>query len=122
MTGPVKKKLPGMFGLGIDLVEVVRIRRLSARRAFLQRCFTTGELAYSLGKNKYERLAARFAVKEAVIKALDARHLALKDIEVENTASGSPRVRIKKILQTGLTVSISHTASYAVAAVIVFKK
>ena len=60
--------------------------------------FTDGELAYSLkGRNKYERLAARFAVKEAVIKALDDKRLALKSIEVENTASGRPKSGLKAV-------------------------
>jgi holo-[acyl-carrier protein] synthase len=84
--------------------------------------FTPGELAYSLkSKNKYERLAARFAVKEAVIKALDAPSVPLKNIEVENTASGRPRVTVKGLPGVKLLVSISHTSAHAVAAVIAFK-
>ncbi len=110
-------------GLGIDLVEVTRIRRLSGRSpGFLKRFFTAGELAYALkSKNKFERLAARFAVKEAVIKALDARELPLKDIEVENTASGRPQVKVKGFPRLRLMVSISHTGSHACAAVVAFK-
>ncbi|HNW43209.1 MAG TPA: holo-ACP synthase [Elusimicrobiales bacterium] len=122
--GARKNSLPGLFGLGVDLVEVSRIRALARRNpAFLKRFFTAGELAYSLkGKNKFERLAARFAVKEAVIKALDATHLALKDIEVENTASGRPHVTVKKLPSAALLVSISHTARHAMAAAVAFKK
>jgi len=118
------KTLPGVFGLGVDLVEVSRIRRLAARSpSFLKRFFTPAELAYSLkSKNKFERLAARFAVKEAVIKALDAKDLALKDIEVENTASGRPVVKVKKFPGVTLLVSISHTSRHALAAVVAFKK
>jgi len=108
--------------LGVDLAEVGRIRRLAERTpGFLKRSFTAGELAYSLkSRNKYERLAARFAVKEAVIKALDDKKLPLKNIEVENTASGRPVVKVKG-RAARLMVSISHTASYAVAAVIAFE-
>lgn len=124
MAARKKNPLPGIFGLGVDLVEVSRIRGLALRSpSFLKRFFTAGELAYSLkGKNKYERLAARFAVKEAVIKALDNTGLALKDIEVENTASGRPLVTVKKMPGAALMVSISHTARHALAAVVVFKR
>lgn len=110
-------------GLGVDLAEVSRIRRLALRSpAFLKRVFTPGELEYALkSRNKYERLSARFAVKEAVIKALDATDIPLKDIEVENTGSGSPRVTVKGRPGVRLMASISHTAAHAVAAVIAFK-
>jgi holo-[acyl-carrier protein] synthase len=116
------KQAQGIIGLGVDLAEVARIRRMAERNpGFLKRFFTPGELAYSLkSKNKYERLAARFAVKEAVIKALDDKKIALKSIEVENTASGRPTVKIKG-RAARLMVSISHTGSHAVAAVIAFE-
>ncbi|MEK7722044.1 MAG: holo-ACP synthase, partial [Elusimicrobiota bacterium] len=108
--------------LGVDLVEVSRICSLAERNpGFLKRVFTAGEISYSLkSKNQYECLAARFAVKEAVIKALDAKNLSLKSIEVENTASGRPQVRVKGLPRARLMVSISHTGSYAVASVIAF--
>ena len=109
-------------GLGVDLVEVARIRKMAERNpGFLKRFFTAGELAYSFkSKNKFERLAARFAVKEAVIKALDAKNLPLKNIEVENTPSGRPQVKVKGRARLRLLVSISHTGTHAVAAVIAF--
>ncbi len=107
----------------MDLAEVARIRRLAVRSpGFLKRVFTAAELAYALkGSNRYERLAARFAVKEAVIKALDATGIPLKNIEVENTASGRPQVTVKNMPGARLMVSISHTSKYASAAVIAFK-
>ncbi|MCM2266728.1 MAG: holo-ACP synthase [Elusimicrobiales bacterium] len=109
-------------GLGVDLAEVARIRRLAANPSFLRKVFTPGELAYAgKSRNRYERLAARFAVKEAVIKALDATRLPLTSIEVENTESGRPQVRVKGRRDLCLLVSISHTAAYACAAVIAFK-
>ncbi|OGR44956.1 MAG: holo-[acyl-carrier-protein] synthase [Elusimicrobia bacterium GWA2_61_42] len=123
MPSKNKKQPLAVTGLGVDLAEVARIRRLAARNpGFLKRVFTEGELAYAgKSKNKYERLAARFAVKEAVIKALDAKHLSLKDIEVENTASGRPQVKVKNLPGARLMVSISHTGSCACAAVIAFE-
>ncbi|MDP2865768.1 MAG: holo-ACP synthase [Elusimicrobiota bacterium] len=117
-----KKQSEAVIGLGVDLVEVSRLRGMAERSpGFLKRVFTDGELAYSMkSKNKYERLAARFAVKEAVIKALDDKGLALKGIEVENTASGRPQVTVKGRPGARLLVSISHTSKYAVASVIAF--
>ena len=121
-TAKNSKQTQGIIGLGVDLVEVSRVRGLAERSpGFLKKVFTAGELAYSLkSKNKFERLAARFAVKEAVIKALDDKKIALKSIEVENTASGRPIVKIKG-RAARLLVSISHTGSHAVAAVIAFQ-
>lgn len=109
-------------GLGVDLVEVSRVRRLAAKPAFLRRVFTSGELSYAgKSRNRYERLAARFAVKEAVIKALDDRSLPLNRIEVENAESGRPGVTVKGRPGLRLLISISHTAAYACAAVIAFE-
>lgn len=116
------RKAPAVSGLGVDLAEVSRIRRLARSQAFLKRVFTPAELKYSLGAaNRYERLAARFAVKEAVIKALDETSLPLNSIEVRNTGSGRPGVTVKGRSGLKLLVSISHTGSYACAAVIAFK-
>jgi len=117
-----KKRInAAVTGLGVDLAEVARVRRLAADPRFLKRVFTPGELAYAgKSKNRFERLAARFAVKEAVIKALDARSLPLNRIEVANSESGRPGVSVKGRPGLRLLVSISHTAAYACAAVIAF--
>ncbi|MDA8130077.1 MAG: holo-ACP synthase [Elusimicrobia bacterium] len=116
-----KKTNFAVAGLGVDLAEVKRVRRLAANQRFLARVFTPGELAYAgSSRNRFERLAARFAVKEAVIKALDDTSIPLKDIAVENTASGSPKVAVKG-RRCSLLVSISHTATHALAAVIAFR-
>ena len=71
-------------GVGIDIVEISRIReKIAGNRAFLKRVFTEEELKYSLGKkNQYQRLAVRFAAKEAVWKAVGLKGLALKDIGI----------------------------------------
>lgn len=116
------KKTAAVTGLGVDLAEVKRVRRLAANPRFLARVFTPAELAYAAkSKNKFERLAARFAVKEAVIKALDETALPLNSIEVENSESGRPAVKVKGRPGLRLLVSISHTAAYACAAVIAFE-
>jgi holo-[acyl-carrier protein] synthase len=122
MPAKNKKQQTFVTGLGVDLAEVSRVRRLAASPRFLKRVFTPAELAYCLkSKNKYERLAARFAVKEAVIKALDDKSLQLNRIEVENAESGRPGATVKGRPGLRLLVSISHTAAYACAAVIAFE-
>jgi len=76
------------FGLGVDIVEISRVRRL-ARRAprFLPRVFTSREIAYCRSKkNPWPHFAVRFAAKEAVWKALGRAGIALKDIEVDRCA------------------------------------
>jgi holo-[acyl-carrier protein] synthase len=119
---PGKVPSGSVTGLGVDLAEVARIRCLAANPRFLKKVFTPKELAYAgRSRNRFERLAARFAVKEAVIKALDDKSLALNKIEVENTASGRPQVSVKGLRGRRLLVSISHTAGCACAAVIAFK-
>ncbi|MGZ9252734.1 MAG: holo-ACP synthase [Candidatus Deferrimicrobiaceae bacterium] len=60
-------------GIGVDIVDVARIQALLGRygERFLHRVYTEAETAYAMsGANKAERLAGRFAVKEAVMKAL----------------------------------------------------
>ena len=119
---------PGAFvpGLGIDIVEVSRVRRLASRRpSFLTRFFTPGEIEYcSASANRYERMAARFAAKEAVIKALDDRSLPLKSIEIVKSGSGRPSVRIsaKGYARARIELSLTHTSTYACAAALAWRK
>lgn len=109
-------------GIGVDIVEVERIRKIYEKfgERFLNRVFTEGEISYSFTHaNPFTHLAARFAVKEAVIKALKKHEgLTLKNIEVSNNSDGSPEVKIpgfnKKIF-----ISISHEKNYTVAFVII---
>jgi holo-[acyl-carrier protein] synthase len=111
-----------MTRVGIDAVDVARIeglcRRYGAR--FLARLFTPGEIAYALsarGNRRFERLAARFAAKEALVKA--AGHaVSYTAIEVVRTASGSPVVRCAAI-EGDITASLSHTERLAVACVLI---
>jgi len=83
--------------MGVDLAEVERVRRLLAKdgERFKERCFTDHEWEYAHRyKDPAERLAARFAGKEAVMKSLGVgwRHVAWKDIEI--TGGGAPTVRL----------------------------
>lgn len=121
-----------VLGHGIDLVDIARIERTlnDHSERFLERCFTPAERAYAdQSKRRVEHLAARFAAKEAVMKALGtgwAEGIAWTDIEVEREASGRPVVVLHGLAEQrardmGVRVwhlTLSHTATTAVASVI----
>lgn len=113
---------------GIDLIEIERIERAVNRWGdrFVQRVYTDREAAYCRGKA--QRLAGRFAAKEAVSKALGVgiRRLRWRDIEILPEPSGKPRVslhgRAEQIARiqglVGFEVSITHSRSDAMAFVV----
>jgi holo-[acyl-carrier protein] synthase len=83
-----------IIGLGVDLVEVDRVRSLLERygEAFRRRCFTDHEWEYAHRfKDPSVRLAARFAGKEAVMKSLGTGWRSLRWTEIEITGGGAPR-------------------------------
>ena len=118
----IKMPVPAISGVGIDIVEVDRIRRLIRRnKNFLTRVFTDEELTYCMGKkNQFQRLAVRFSAKEAVWKALGMKGLALRDIAIEKSAGGIPGVECKDPRAKGITIhlSLSHADDYASAVAI----
>jgi len=118
---------------GIDLVEVSRIAAMVDRHGdrFLERVFTPGERAYALESRKRgeERLAARFAAKEAVLKALGTgwrSGIAWTDVEVVSLPSGAPELRLSGraaeiARERGIErwlLSLSHTSVAAIASAI----
>ncbi|MCE5199438.1 MAG: holo-ACP synthase [Armatimonadota bacterium] len=114
-----------ILGVGTDIVETERIRDLCEREeAFLRRVFSQSELDYSLGKpSMYLHLAARFAAKEAVAKAL-GHSFSWQDVEVTNNSEGKPEVILHgkaKDVAGGAKVhlSVSHTKHYASAVAVV---
>jgi len=114
-----KKSVSAISGIGIDIIEVTRIKKIFRKHpAFLKRFFTPEEITYCLnGENKYERIAARFAAKEAVIKALDMKTLRLKDISVSKAGTGRPGVVLAgvKFKNTRIMLSLTHTPVCACA-------
>ena len=120
----------GIVGLGVDLCEVDRMRRTLARTpGFAGRVFTAAEQQYCRrARDPAERFAARFAAKEAVLKALGAGIGAcrLTDIEVERASSGAPSLRLHGAAAAlaadrgagGWHVSLTHTTMMAEAVVI----
>lgn len=118
---------------GIDIVEVQRIAHMRAEHAdhFLERCFTYKERTYAaeIPKRMDERLAARFAAKEAVLKALGTglRHgIAWTDIEVTRDPQGKPGLALSGVAgevaaKLGVwewTLTLSHAGGMAVASAI----
>jgi holo-[acyl-carrier protein] synthase len=87
-----------VIGVGVDAVEVDRFRRVLARSPRLaQRLFTDGELAYAARRrDPAQPLAARFAAKEAVLKALGGGRGSARfaEIEVTRATSGAPALRL----------------------------
>jgi holo-[acyl-carrier protein] synthase len=108
-------------GSGIDIVEIKKLEKTVKRwgQVFLDRIYTPQELAYSQNKRyPMQHLAARFAAKEAVFKALGTSPtLNFKDIEIVNDLNGKPFCKIKN-KKTSIALSLSHTDNYAVACAI----
>ncbi|HOQ06926.1 MAG TPA: holo-ACP synthase [Clostridiales bacterium] len=118
---------------GVDIIEIDRIRKsLEELESFRNRVFTGHEISYCEGRNRarYESYAARFAAKEAVLKALGtgmSDGLEWKDIEIRNDEKGKPGVfltgRALEIFRTmgalSIDISLSHCGSYAVAFVVI---
>lgn len=105
-------------GIGIDLIEIDRVERALERRPRLaERLFTDAELRYAWARARPGRhLAARFAAKEAVIKALGAPSLPLSSIEV--ISGEPPRIRLHgRAAQLGgdreISISLTHSRSTA---------
>lgn len=120
-----------ILGIGTDLVKVARIARKLEARGPLDSVFTPAETAYCQGKHHpAEHLAARWAAKEALVKALAAAGQSgtfWVDIEVQTGPRGEPSLvlsgRLRAIAeQLGVTrihVSLSHTRDLAMASVVV---
>jgi holo-[acyl-carrier protein] synthase len=121
-----------IVGTGVDLAEVARIKasieRYGAR--FTDRIYTPGEIAYVERKaNRYERYAARFAAKEAGMKAIGTgwKHgVTWHDFEVANLPSGKPTLKLHGVAAQvaarlgvkNVALSLTHTSEYGMAHVI----
>ncbi len=108
-------------GVGIDMVKISRFKKAILRweDAFLNRVFTKGEINYSMQRRfPYQHLAARFAAKEAIIKAFGNTPITFKDIEISNDKFGKPSCRIRNI-KNNIHLSIAHTKEYAIATAVV---
>jgi holo-[acyl-carrier protein] synthase len=121
-----------IVGTGIDIAEVPRIRETIARHGerFLTRVFTEGEIQYCESKaNRVERYAARFAAKEAGMKAIGTgwnHGVRWRDIEVSRQPGGRPTLLLHgkaaefaaQLGARNIALSLTHTAQQAMAQVI----
>ncbi len=121
-----------IVGSGVDLAEVARIQRSIERFGdrFLARVYTPAERAFvDRKKNRFERYAARFAAKEAAMKAIGTgwkQGVTWREIEVANLPSGKPTLRFtgraaefaERLGVRSVALSLSHTAELAIAEVI----
>ena len=117
-----------MLAVGVDIIELDRIARTVERwdQRFLDRIYTPQELAYCRGR--VPQLAARFAAKEAVMKALGTGRYGLswRDIEVVRSRGRAPSIQLhdralrisERLGMESLTLSISHSRDYAIAMVV----
>lgn len=126
-----------VLGLGVDLIEIERIKQAleaESGKRFESRVFTEGEITYCRSKvNPYPHFAARFAAKEAVMKAFGTgwtARVSWKGIEVRNNELGRPFIAFhgKTEELAGVIgvetchISISHNRSQAVAAALLLGK
>ncbi|HZS98955.1 MAG TPA: holo-[acyl-carrier-protein] synthase [Terriglobales bacterium] len=121
-----------IVGTGIDIAEVPRIREAIERHGerFLHRIFTDGEIQYCESKaNRVERYAARFAAKEAGMKAIGTgwnHGVRWRDIEVARKPGGRPTLLLHgkaaefaaRLGAVNIALSLTHTAEQAMAQVI----
>jgi holo-[acyl-carrier protein] synthase len=121
-----------IVGLGLDIAEIDRITAAITRHgaAILERLFTPTEVAYCEShKNKFERYAARFAAKEAAMKALGTgwtHGVRWRDIEVANAPGGKPTLRLQGVARQfaeklgvrNISLTITHSGNLALAQVI----
>ena len=123
-----------IFGIGVDLAEVDRIRKALERPdtggRFRDRIFTPGEQTYcERRKGKYESYAARFAAKEATMKALGSgwgRDVGWTEIEVYRASGGRPEIRLhgktaafaERLGIRRFALALTHTSETAMAEVI----
>ena len=122
-----------IVGTGVDIAEVDRIQAAAERfgAKFIERVFTPLEIAYVERRRagRYERYAARFAAKEAGMKAIGTgwrRGVRWQDFEVTNLPSGKPTLKLHGVAAQfaallgvkNIALSLTHTATEALAYVI----
>lgn len=119
-----------LIGVGCDVIEIARVAKAMERRAFVERVYAPEEIAYCEGRGKQaaSSFAARFAAKEAVLKALGTglRGGELTEIVITNDDLGKPSVQLRgyhaelaaKLGVKNIALSMSHSRVAALAYVV----
>jgi holo-[acyl-carrier protein] synthase len=118
-----------IIGIGVDIVEVERVQKAVTRFGdrFLKRVFTEQEIAHSMSKtHSYQKLASRFAAKEAAFKALGTGVTSWKEVETTIEPSGKPNLQLhgkaaahaRSLGAVRSYISASDTEHHAVAVVV----
>lgn len=107
--------------IGIDILEIERLRNITLGSPFYKKVFTAEELLYAQKKkDPYPSLAGIFAAKEAVKKALLTEKIALSDIIIRRRKNGAPYALVRKISKKiNFHISISHSNNNAIACCII---
>jgi holo-[acyl-carrier protein] synthase len=124
-----------IFGIGTDLIEVERVaHKMEKKEGFKELVFSPGEIIYCEARaNKYEHYAARFAAKEAFLKAIGTgwrNGTSFSEIEIYNDEEGKPEIRflgntadtIGGMKLGKIFVSLSHLKTMASAFVVIEKR
>ena len=124
-----------IIGIGVDIVNNKRLKKLVKNRSFIERVFTNYEKKSSINlKNKINYFSKRFAAKEAFSKATGfgiSKNLHFKDIEIKNNKRGKPAINLNKstilylkkfkVKSFKTNLSISDEKNYSIAYVIIEK-
>jgi phosphopantetheine--protein transferase-like protein len=105
------------LGLGADIIEISRFKRLHSTSPFIKRAFTKREADYCFKfKNAASHLAVTFAGKEAVLKAINSKiTIPLSKIEILRDSSGVPHVTLGYEINFKIIISLSHSLKHAIA-------
>ncbi len=127
----VVKRSSMVYGTGTDIIEVSRVGGLVSKgERFTLKVFTAAEIAYCESKRfSHQHYAARFAAKEAFMKALGtgwAQGISFNQVEVVHDAAGKPEIRLSGVAEQlaaekgiqRIFLSVSHLKEYAIAIVI----
>ena len=126
-----------IIGVGVDIVDNKRFKKLIKNKQFVERVFTKNETEYSIKlRNKLNYFSKRFAAKEAFSKATGfgiSKNLHFKDIEISNDKRGKPIISLNKssilylkkkfkVRAFKTNLSLSDEKNYSIAYVIIEKK
>ena len=116
-----------IIGIGVDIIELKRVKKAIEKEAFIDKVYTKAEAEYcrSRGRASVQSFSGRFAAKEAILKAFGTglRKGSMQDIEILNDELGCPKVRLSGwfadfAAEKGIKniwVSISHSTDNAIA-------